>query len=70
MKFTEMEAKERFISVELSTDSFENKSHKNSYQSYSASPLLTHISRQACSFCKIANYSSSESVKATFESKF
>ena len=33
---TEIEAKERSISIGFLTDSFESKSHKNSHQSYSA----------------------------------
>ena len=60
---TEIEAKERSISVGFSTDSFESKSYKNSHQRYLASALLTHASKKACPFCNLANHSASKCLK-------
>ena len=57
---TEIEAKERSISVGFSTDSL---SYKNSHQSYSASALLTYASKKACPFCNLANHSASKCLK-------
>ena len=57
---TEIEAKERSISVWFSTDSL---SYKNNHQSYSASSLVTHASKKACPFCNLANRSASKCLK-------
>ena len=60
---TEIEAKERSISVRFSTDSFESKSYENNHQNYSASAWLTHASTKACPFCNLRNHNASKYLK-------